>query len=335
MRRRDFFKAVFGSATVLLTATTILASANRAIAQQPKTYRIGFLSPASSASMEARVGRFRQGLRELGYVEGQNATIEYRWGEGKEGRLSALAVELVDLKIDVLVTHGVLATLAAKRATATLPIMCFLCGDAVSVGLVASLARPGGNITGQTVLAPEVSGKRVELLKEMVPGLTRLAVLWNSDNPASKPELKEVEAAARSSGLQLQSVSVAKPSDFVRAFNSMRADRAQALIVQSDAMFFCNRKQIADHAVAIQLPAIAWSGELAKSGTLLGYGPDTYELAQRAAIYVDKILKGAKPSDLPIEQPTKFELVINLKTAKTLGLTVPPTLLTRADELIE
>jgi putative ABC transport system substrate-binding protein len=198
-----------------------------------------------------------------------------------------------------------------------------------------SLARPGGNITGQTVLAPEVSGKRVELLKEVVPGLTRLAVLWNSNNPVSEPELKEAEAAARSAGLQVQSISVEKPSDFARAFNSMKKENAQALIVLSDAMFFGNRKGIADLAIENRLPAISWSGEFAKSGTIMSYGPDIYALAQGAAIYVDKILKGSKPSDLPIEQPTKFEFIINLKTAKKLGLTVPPLLLARADELIE
>src|SRR5215216_3596434 len=203
--------------TVFLAALSILASADLAVAQQEKTYRIGFLTPASSASMEGRVGRFREGLRELGYVEGQNTMIEYRWAEGKEERLSDLAVELIRRELDVIVTHGVLATLAAKRASATTPIVCFACGDAVSTGLVASLARPGGNITGLTVLAPEASGKRVELLKEVIPGLTRLAVLWNSDNPVSRPEFNETETAARSGGLQLQSVGVSKPDEFARA----------------------------------------------------------------------------------------------------------------------
>jgi putative tryptophan/tyrosine transport system substrate-binding protein len=320
---------------VFFSALCVLASNNCALAQQPKAYRLGFVSPASAASMEARVDRFRQGLRELGYIEGQNVSIEYRWAEGREERLSDFAVELVGLKVDVVVTHGVLATLAAKRASATIPIMCFACGDAVSVGLVDSLARPGGNITGQTVLAPEVSGKRVELLKEVVPGLTRLAVLWNSDNPVSKPELKEVETAALSAGLQLQSVSVTKPNDFSRAFNSIKLDGAQAVIVLSDAMFFGNRKQISDHAAANQLPAISYTGEFAKAGTLMGYGPDLLEMASRAALSLDKILKGAKPNDLPIEQPTKFELVINLRTAKALGLTVPLSLLARANEVIE
>jgi len=319
----------------ILAALAIFGSADFAAAQQPKTYVIGFLSPASAASMEARIGRFRQGLQDLGYVEGQNITIEYRWADGKDERLSDLAAELVRLKVDVLASHGVLATQAAKRASSTTPIVCFACGDAVSVGLVASLARPGGNITGLTVLAPEVSGKRIELLREVVPRLSRLAVLWNSDNPVSKPEFKEAEAAAQSGGLQLQSVSVTGPKDFERAFNSMKAERAQALIVLSDAMLFGNRKQIADYAAANQLPAISYTGEFAKSGTLMGYGPDLQVLATRAASYIDKILKGAKPGDLPIEQPAKFELVINLKTAKALNLTIPKTLLTAADEVIE
>jgi putative tryptophan/tyrosine transport system substrate-binding protein len=211
MRRREFISLLGGTAVFLLLVV-ILAPSDCMAAQQSKTYRIGFLTPASPISMEGRVGRFRQGLRELGYVEGQNTTIEYRWADGKEERLSDLAVELAGLKVDVLVSHGVLATQAAKRASATIPIVCFACGDAVSVGLVDSLARPGGNITGLTVLALEVSGKRVELLKEVVPGLMWLAALWNSDNPVSEPELREVEAAAHSSGLQLRSVSAAKSS---------------------------------------------------------------------------------------------------------------------------
>jgi ABC-type uncharacterized transport system substrate-binding protein len=323
------------SCLCFLIAVYFFAFVDCALAQKPSQYRIGFLTPASAASMEARIGRFRQGLGDLGYIEGQNTAIEYRWADGKEGRLVDLAIELVRLKVDVLVSHGVLATQAAKRASATIPIVCFACGDAVSVGLVESLSRPGGNITGLTVLAPEVSGKRIELLKEAIPGLNRVAVLWNSDNPVSRPELTEAEDAARSGGLRLQSISVTKPSDFERAFSSMRADGAQAVIVLSDAMFFGNRKQIADLAAANRLPAISYTGEFAKSGTLMGYGPDLQALASRAAIYVDKILKGAKPGELPIEQPAKFELVINLKTAKALGLTVPPPLLSRADEVIE
>lgn len=316
-------------------AFCIFVFADCAFAQQSKTYRIGFLTPASAASMESRVGRFREGLRELGYVEGQNTTVEYRWGEGKQERLAELAIELTRLKVDVLVTHGVLATQAAKQASATIPIVCFACGDAVSIGLVKSLARPGGNVTGLTILGPEASGKRVELLKEVVPGLKRLAILWNSENPVSKPELTEAETAARSGGLQFKSVSVSNPSDLKRAFSTIKADGAQAVIVLSDAMLFGNRKQIADLAVADQLATISYASEFAKSGALMGYGPDLLVLSSRAALYVDRILKGAKAGDLPIEQPTKFELAINLKTAKAIGLTVPSVLVSRADELIE
>jgi len=331
----DLVSARLVSCRCLFAALYIFAFADFGLAQQPNIYRIGFLTPTSAASMEPRVGRFREGLRELGYVEGQNTTVEYRWAEGKEERLAELAAELVRLKVNILVSHGVLATQAAKRASATIPIVCFACGDAVSVGLVESLARPGGNITGLTVLAPEVSGKRVELLREVVPGLTRLAVLWNSDNPVSKPELKETETAARVAGLELISVSVQKPNDFASAFNSMKAQGAQAVIVLSDAMFFGNRDKIANLATEARLPAISYSGEFARSGTIISYGADLLVLAQRAATYIDKILKGAKPGDLPVEQPTKFEFIINLKTAKALGVTVPKVLLTAADEVIE
>jgi putative tryptophan/tyrosine transport system substrate-binding protein len=326
---------MLAKAAAFLSALCVLAFAGCAVAQPAKTYRIGFLTPASAASMEDRLSRFRQGMRELGYVQGQNAAIEFRSAEGKQERLAELASELIRLKVDVVLTHGVLATLAAKKASATTPIVCFACGELVSIGLVPNLARPGSNITGQTLVTPEVSGKRVELLKEVVPGLTRLAVLWNSDNPVSKPEFKETEAAARTAGLELISISVEKPNDFARAFNSMKAERAQAVIVLSDAMFFGNRNRIADLAAENRLPAISYSGEFAKSGTIMSYGPDLLVSAQRAAIYVDKILKGAKPGDLPVEQPTKFEFVINLKTAKALGITVPKVLLTAADEVIE
>ena len=325
MHRREFITLFSG-----IAASWPLA----ARAQQTKVFRIGFISPASPTSMEPRTERFRRGLNELGYVENKNTNIEYRWAEGKEDRLPDLAGGIA-FKVDVIVAHGVLAALAARRASTSTPIVCFGCGEVISSGLVASLAHPGGNITGQTNLAPEASGKRVELLKEAVPGITRLGVLWNSENPVSGPELKETEEAARAGGLELQSIGVAKPGEFAQAFNSLSAKQAGAVLVLSDAMFFGNRKQIADLAIARRLPAVSWSNEFAKSGFMMSYGPDVYELAQRAAIYVDKILKGSKPSDLPIEQPTKFEFVVNLKTAKALGLTVPPALLARADEVIE
>ena len=332
--RQDMGKILVGISTILLMVSVIFVFPDCATAQS-KASHIGLLSPASSASMKSRVDRFREGLRQLGYVEEQNTVIEYRWAEGNEKRLFDFAVELARLKVDIIVTHGVLATQAAQRASKTIPIVCFGCGDAVSVGLVKSLARPGGNVTGLTVLAPEVSGKRVELIKEVVPGLKRLAVLWNSNNPVSKPELEEAEAAARSAGLQIQSISLSTPNDLQLVFNKMTTDRAQALMILSDAMLYGNRRQIADRATANHLPTITYTREFAKSGALIGYGPDLNVITGRAAIYVDKILKGAKPRDLPIEQPTKFELVINMRTARTLGLTLPPTLVGRADEVIE
>jgi putative ABC transport system substrate-binding protein len=235
----------------------------------------------------------------------------------------------------MLVTHGVLATIAARNASAKIPIVCFNCGDLVSTGVVESLARPGGNITGMTLIHPETSGKRLELLKEILPGLTRLAVLYNSDNPVAEPELEATQAAGHSLRLQVQSIGVKDPSELTSAFSLMRRERADALVVLSDAMFYGRRKQIADLAAAHRLPAIFWTGDYPKVGGLIGYGPDGLAVAHRAANYVHRILKCAKAGDLPVDQPTKFELVINMKTAKALGLDVPPTMLTRADEVIE
>ena len=317
-----------------LGAISLLA-APLAEAQSPQIQRIGFLSIATSSSMAPRVDAFRQGLRELGYVEGKNIIIEFRWGDGRNERLAGLAAELARLKVNIVVTHGVAATDAALKANAAIPIVCFACGDLLATGLVVSLARPGNNITGQTIIAPDVTGKRLELLREVIPALARVAVLWNPNNPVSVPELKETQAAARSLGLQLQSLGVSNPDEFRTAFSSMTKARADALVVLSDAMFFGERKQIADLAASNRLPAISWSGEFAKSGGLMGYGPDVLEISRRAATYVDKILKGAKPADLPIEQPTKFEFVINLGTAKALGLTIPQSLLVRANEVIQ
>jgi putative tryptophan/tyrosine transport system substrate-binding protein len=322
------------SVAVFLIALSGPVLSHGAEAQQVKTFRIGFLSPASPSSMAVRIDRFKRGLEDFGYVESRNTVMEYRWAEGKEDRLKGLASELAS-KVDLIVAHGTLAARAAQQASATMPIVCFGCGDAVSTGLVASLAHPGGNITGQTTLAPEATGKRVELLKEAVPGIARLAVLWNSGNPVSGPELKETEEAARAAGLRLQSVRVAKPDEFPEAFNLMNSENAQAVLVLSDAMFFGSRKQIAELAIAGRLAAVSWNNEFAKSGFMLSYGPDVDLLAQRAAIYVDKILKGDKPADLPLEQPTKFEFVVNLRTAKAIGITLPPALIARADDVIE
>ena len=320
---------------IFTLAFGILVTPLAAEAQPARVYRIGFLSVASSSPMAPRVEAFRQGLRELGYVEGQNINIEYRWAEGKHERLTGLAAELVSLKVGIMVVHGTAAVLAARQASTTIPVLCFACGDLVGTGLVASLARPDGNITGLTLITPEVSGKRLELLKEIVPGLTRVAVLFNPGNPVSGPELRETEAAARSLGLQLQALGVKDPDEFDSAFSSMRRERADAVIVLSDAMFYGRRRHIADLAAANRLPAISFTGEFAASGGLMAYGPDVFALARRAATYVDKILKGAKPADLPVEQPTKFELVVNLKTAKALGLTIPQSVLIRADYVIQ
>ena len=317
-------------------ALALLAAPLAAGAQPvPGKHRVGFLSPASPPTMSARLDAFRRGLAELGYQEGQNLSIEYRWADGNDDRLPALAAELVSLKVAMILIHGVQAAKIVRRASETIPIVCFLCGDLVGTGLVRSLARPGGNITGMTSINPATSGKRLELLKEVVPNLTRVALIWNSRNPVSIPEVKESVAAARALGLQVQSIGVSDPSEYGAAFDAMAKERAQGLVIVSDATFQGRRKEIAALAQAHLMPAVAWVGELAAEGILIGYGPDGLALARRVSSFVDKILKGAKPADLPVEQPEKFELVINLKTAKALGLTIPPAVLARADEIIQ
>ncbi len=321
---------------LLILAVTILVAPLAVEAQQPrKVPHIGFLSSVSASSVQARLEAFKQGLRDLGWVEGQNITIDYRLAEGRNNRLPGLAEELVRLKVDVIVTHGVVATLAARRATAAIPIVFASADDAVAAGLVASLARPGGNVTGLTVISPELSGKRLELLREVIPKLKRLAVLRNPTNPVSLPELKETQMAAQSLGLLIQSLEVTDPGGIAGAFSAMTREQADALIVLSDAMFTGRHAQIVDHAAQSRLPAIYWTREFPDAGGLMSYGPNYADLYRRAATYVDKILKGAKPADLPVEQPTKFELVINLKTAKALGLTIPQSVLFRADQVIK
>jgi putative ABC transport system substrate-binding protein len=326
MDRRAFITMAGG-----LLATPLAAEAQQA----GKVYRIGFISPASSSPMAARDEAFRQGLRALGYILGQNITIEYRWADGKNERLTGFAAELVNLKLDIIVTHGGEATRAVQQVTTTIPIVIAAADDPLASGLVASLARPGGNITGLSILTPDLTGKRLELLKALLPGLTRVAVLWNPGNPISEPELRKAEAAAAPLGLQLQSLGLRDPREFASAFSSMKRERADALFLLSDAMFFGRRKEIADLAASNRLPLVAHLREFADAGGLMTYGPNVLELHRRAATYVDKILKGAKPGDLPVEQPTKFDLVINLKTAKALGLTIPPSLLQRADQVVE
>ena len=326
-RRRFLLTSLAGAVAVPLAVEAQSAA---------KVYRIGFLSSSSSSAGIARLEAFKHGLRELGYLEGQNLAIEYRWAEGKNDRLPALAADLVRLRVDVIVTQGTLTALAARRTTSTIPIVFTVAGDPLRAGLIASLARPGGNVTGLAVMGSEMTAKRLELLREAVPALARIAVLWNSANPSSTPEFKETETAARALGMQAQSVEVKDASMLDRAFAAMIREQAKAIIVLSDNMLFGQRKQIAHLAAHQRLAGIAWTREFAEDGGLLMvYGPDISEMHRRAAAYVGKILRGANPADLPVEQPTKFELVINLKTAKALGLTIPASLLLRADQVIE
>lgn len=298
-------------------------------------HRVGLLSPASLPSMAARVDALKQGLAELGYREGRNLTIEYRWAEGNDDRLPGLAAELVKLNVALVLIHGVQAAQIQRKASPTIPIVCFLCGDVVGTGLVQSLSRPGGNITGVTSINPATSGKRLELLKEVVPRLTRVALLWNSRNPVSIPEVNETEAAARTLGLQLLSIGVADPGEYKNAFSAMTRERAQGLLIISDATFQGRRKELAQLAQAHAMPAIAWVGEFAAEGLLMGYGHDGIAQARRVGSFVDKILKGAKAGEIPMEQPVKFNFVLNLKTASALRLTIPPSVIARADTLIQ
>jgi putative tryptophan/tyrosine transport system substrate-binding protein len=297
--------------------------------------RVGILTAVAAPTIEPLHELLRQGLRERGYVEGQHIVLESRSVEGHYERLPALAAEMVALPVDVLVTWGTPATVAAKQATSTVPIIFFAVGDPVGSGIVASLARPGGNVTGVTNLTAELSAKQLELLKEIVPGLTQIAVLRNPRNPVSALNMRWTELAAQALGVQLHVVDVHDPSEFEAAFLSMTRERAGALTVLADTMFVSQRRQIADLAIKHRLPAVFNWREYAEAGGLIVYGPVFAEQGRRVADYVDKILKGTKPTDLPVEQPTKFELVINLKTAKALGITMPPSLLLLADEVIQ
>jgi ABC-type uncharacterized transport system substrate-binding protein len=328
-------KTIRQSIIFWLLATVLLTTAPSAQAQQPtKIPRIGYLSPNSASTNPARIEAFRQGLRELGYVEGKNIMIEYRNTEGKLDRLPSLAAELVRLKVDIIVTSSPAPTRAAKEATATIPIVFAQDGDPVASGFVTSLARPGGNITGLSTLAPELSGKRLELLKELVPKLSRVAVFGTSTSPSTVPTMKETELAAGAFKVQLQYLDVLDAKDIETAFRTAAKGRADAVLVLAGPVIFFERRQIAELAVKNRLPAIYPQTEFTEAGGLMYYGANTPEMYRRAATYVDKILKGAKPSDLPVEQPTKFELVINLKAAKRIDLKIPPTVLARADRVI-
>jgi putative ABC transport system substrate-binding protein len=306
-------------------------------AQQPaKVWRIGLLDyAASDPASAARWKALRERLRELGYVEGQNVIYEPRWGDGQVGRLRSLAAELIDAKVDILVTAGTEAALAAKQATSSIPIVTATGGDPVELGLVGGLARPGGNVTGVISLITQLTGKRLELLKQLIPRASRVAVLRNPDNRSSAFTLRDAESAAKSLGVVVQGVGVRGPGDLDAAFLAMKRARTDAVILGENTLFIADRRRIADLAVMHRLPMMVAAKEYAQAGGLVSYGTDYPDLFRRAAAYVDKIFKGAKPADLPIEQPTKFELVINLKTAKTLGLTIPQSLLLRADEVIQ
>jgi putative ABC transport system substrate-binding protein len=303
--------------------------------QQPtKIPRIGFQSAAFPSANAARIEAFRQALRELGYVEGKNIVIEYRYAEGKLDRLSELAAELVRLKVDVIVTAAPSSTRAAKKATSTIPIIMAFDNDPVGSGFVASLARPGGNITGLSNLAPEISGKQLELLKEIVPRLSHVAVLRTS-TLTSAQVLKEMELAAGALGVKLQYLDVLDPKDIETAFQAAGKGRADAVLALASPILESHRTQVVELAAKSRLPTIYHVAEFVEAGGLMSYGVSFIDLYRRAATYVDKILKGAKPADLPVEQPMKFEFIINLKTAKQIGLTIPPNVLVRADKVIK
>ncbi|TAJ99069.1 ABC transporter substrate-binding protein [bacterium] len=326
-------KNVFSLIAIILTLVGCAATAD---AQQPKKVpRIGLLSPFSPSATALWHQAFRQGLRDLGWVEGKNISIEYRYAEGRSDRLADLAADLVRLKVDIIVTAVTPDALAAKNATRAIPIVMAAAGDPVVSGLVETLARPGGNITGLSQMNPELAGKRLELLKEIVPKLSRVAVLWNPQDQMSTISWNELQPPARSLGVQLHSIEVRSSSDFDKAFEEATRARAGALAIMPAPVFVTNLKRIADLAAKGHLPSIFHVAEFVDSGGLVAYGPDRSDLFRRAATYVDKILKGTKPQDLPVEQPMKFELVINLKTAKALGLTIPQSVLYRADRVIK
>ena len=322
-----------GFAGVALCAL-LSALCGSAEAQQPaRIHRIGILSPVSGSVFSARVEAFRRRLRELGYVEGKNIVIEYRYAEGKRERLPDLVAELVRLKVDIIVTIGPSATLAAKKASATIPIIFASAADPVGSGLVSSLAQPGGNITGLSLMAPDLDGKRLELLKEAVPKVARVAFLWQ---PGSRPQaLTKMEAAAKALGLKLLSLEVRSLDDFEGAFARAKKERAQALITTTGGRINTQQRRVLDFAAKNRLPAIYHYSEFVEAGGLMSYGPDNTDLWRRAADFVDKILKGAKPADLPVQQATKFEFLVNLKAANQIGLTIPPNVLARADKVIK
>jgi putative ABC transport system substrate-binding protein len=312
----------------------LFALGGSAEAQQPaRIHRIGILFPTSASFFSARDEAFRRRLREHGYVEGKNIVIDYRYADGKPDRVPELAAELVGLKVDVIVTVSPSATLAAKKASGTIPIVFAAANDPVGTGHVSSLARPGGNITGLSLMVPDLDGKRLELLKEAVPSVARVAFLWNPSGSRGNPAFTVMEAAAKALGLELLSLEVRSLDDFEGAFARAKKERAQALITTTGALINTQQRRVLDFAAKNRLPAIYHYTEFVEAGGLMSYGPDNMDVLRRAADFVDKILKGTKPADMPVEQPTKFEFLVNMNAAKQIGLTIPQKVLARADRV--
>jgi putative ABC transport system substrate-binding protein len=322
---------------VVLVVIGVLAGPLVVFAQSPaKVSRVGLLVAGGRTPDGGPPGALREALQALGYVEGRNIAYEVRFAEGKFDRLPGLAAELVRLKVDVLATQGGLATVAAKQATATIPIVIALsAGDAVAVGWIASLARPGGNVTGMSDEVVQLSAKRMEILKAAAPNATRIAVVWNSDDAGMTLRYREIEKAAKTLNVDVQALGVREPSDFQNAFSEMTRRRPDAMFVVLDALTNVNRKHLIEFAASQRIPAMYEAGFFVRDGGLMSYGPSAQDEFRRAAFFIDRILKGAKPADLPAEQPTRYYLSINMKTAATIGLTVPPALLLRADDVVQ
>jgi putative tryptophan/tyrosine transport system substrate-binding protein len=324
MQRREFITLLGGAAAWPLVARA-----------QGKTPRVGFMGNSTAALEANLVASFREGLRELGYEEGRNIAIDYRWADGQYERFAALVAELVAAKVDVIVTAGTPAALAVKKATNIVPLVMVAVGDPVGTGIVPNLARPGGNITGLSSIAPDLEGKRLGLLREVVPNLSHVAFFLNPANAFHSVSIQQARVAAQSLGIKLQLLEVDKSEQLDTAFASIVKEKPDALFILADRIFLHNRGRMMEFATQQRLPSVNAYRELVEAGGLMSYGPSYEDMHRRAAVYVDKILKGARPADLPVEQPTKFTLLVNLKAAKALGLTVPPSLLARADEVME
>jgi putative ABC transport system substrate-binding protein len=320
---------------LIAAGASVLAAPLASFAQQKgKIWRVGFLGPSAAAGSTQRIEALKAGFRDLGYIEGKNIAIEFRWAEGKYELLPRFAAELVALKVDVIVTHGTPGTLAAKQATTTIPIVIATISDPVATGVVSSLRQPGGNVTGVTFFTQELQEKRLEMIREVLPGAKRVAILTNADNASMRPMIPALEAAGKALKLEVRRYDVRGPGEFEKAFSAMVAARAEAVVPVEDAMLIANDQGIADQAAKRRLPLFAWK-EVTEKGGFLAYGVDFPDMFRRSASYVDRILKGSKPGDLPVERSTKFELVINMKTTKALGIKLPQSILVRADKVIE